>query len=507
MATVRQPFLWMALRFPYLPFEINGVDVDREPVLLVGRHNNVFAASKPCIQEGVRVGMPVSTAQLILDCAVQTRDESKELLALNNLSEDLYQLTPYIKQYEKGNEYSENGLLLEFSRSLKLFGGKDVFEEKVLSLLASSGYRFLYATANTEQAAWLLSFRPEGTSCSEDSLFALPLDLLETFPGEVESLKNSGFLTFLDLARQVKKAGWFVLQKRFGERFIDYLKNVFNANNSSQSTQNDLFTQNVFSNALSVFEPDEIYSDLIYFDYPVSSIEQLHEPMRLLLERLGEHLVKNQQQCLSIQWGFSDIYLNQRYLTVCCESVYRDWSLLYELTLINLEQQGLPFEVDQLELRQPQLTPLNILDQKLNLEGNTGQCTNTKARQITLSRLSARLGDHNVYKIGYQDDHFPELSHKKLTISSTSNENLSHQHRNSPRPSWILNTPITIGVHQNDLFWNGRIHLLRGPERIEGHWWNKATARDYFIAVRDDHSRLWVFHDLFKQEWFVQGVF
>jgi protein ImuB len=49
--------------------------------------------------------------------------------------------------------------------------------------------------------------------------------------------------------------------------------------------------------------------------------------------------------------------------------------------------------------------------------------------------------------------------------------------------------------------------LIAGPERIQGQWWNEPSARDYFIGLRQDQQRLWLFWDLHKQQWFVQGIF
>jgi len=70
-----------------------------------------------------------------------------------------------------------------------------------------------------------------------------------------------------------------------------------------------------------------------------------------------------------------------------------------------------------------------------------------------------------------------------------------------------LEKPVAIEKNNNDLFWRGQIRLLVGPERIQGQWWKKPTARDYFLAQRQDAVRLWIFHDLHNDQWYVQGIF
>ncbi|MGH8232142.1 MAG: Y-family DNA polymerase, partial [Steroidobacteraceae bacterium] len=49
--------------------------------------------------------------------------------------------------------------------------------------------------------------------------------------------------------------------------------------------------------------------------------------------------------------------------------------------------------------------------------------------------------------------------------------------------------------------------LLSGPERIESGWWDGADAqRDYYVAHGADGARLWVFHDLTRGDWYLQGL-
>ena len=57
------------------------------------------------------------------------------------------------------------------------------------------------------------------------------------------------------------------------------------------------------------------------------------------------------------------------------------------------------------------------------------------------------------------------------------------------------------------LFWNGKLTLKQGPERIEDHWKSTVVKRDYFVAEHENGSIYWVFHDNSDDRWFAQGVF
>jgi protein ImuB len=49
--------------------------------------------------------------------------------------------------------------------------------------------------------------------------------------------------------------------------------------------------------------------------------------------------------------------------------------------------------------------------------------------------------------------------------------------------------------------------LLSGPERIESGWWDGGdVTRDYYVARAVDGARLWVFQDLARGEWYLQGL-
>src|SRR5690606_2289627 len=109
----------------------------------------------------------------------------------------------------------------------------------------------------------------------------------------------------------------------------------------------------------------EFFSETIQFDYPVSQNHQLFHPAEHLLQNLSQYLRKRQQECQHIQWTFSDIYRNTFTLSVHSDSPESHWELLYDLTVIQLDNRELPFEVDSVTLTCRNATPVQNRSQTL----------------------------------------------------------------------------------------------------------------------------------------------
>jgi protein ImuB len=83
-------------------------------------------------------------------------------------------------------------------------------------------------------------------------------------------------------------------------------------------------------------------------------------------------------------------------------------------------------------------------------------------------------------------------------------------HLKSHRPSWLLNPPLQLTIHQHKPHYQGPLQLLCGPERIEAGWWDDhpdgPTQRDYFIARTTQESIVWIFRTP-AHSWYLHGFF
>ena len=93
-----------------------------------------------------------------------------------------------------------------------------------------------------------------------------------------------------------------------------------------------------------------------------------------------------------------------------------------------------------------------------------------------------------------------------------------------PIPSWLLRPPLRLWVHGHKPWYQGPLHLLLGPQRVEQVAWalldggaNLAPSdawvqRDYFVARSEHAGLLWVFRQAAPNEarqsrWYLHGWF
>ncbi len=133
--------------------------------------------------------------------------------------------------------------------------------------------------------------------------------------------------------------------------------------------------------------------------------------------------------------------------------------------------------------------------------------------QILIERLEARLGQAQVQRLCVLDEHRPEQSVALQTIADPDTKTKIAQeplHLNSHRPSWLLNPPLRLTIHQHRPHYQGPLQLLCGPERIEAGWWDDRpdgpTQRDYFIARTTQESIVWIFRTP-AHSWYLHGFF
>lgn len=494
--------LWLTVRLPHIYWQALDLQCNPNAAIVVTEKQKVVWANAKALSEGVTRGMPTTTAESLSACETHSRHPKAEIASIKKLSERCYAFTPYIQE-QHSPAFFQSGLLLEISSCLKLFGNAQALAQQIKQTINAAGFTTQLGLAHSACAAWLLSFfvKPDfnhgDKSIFIEQLKQLPIACLRDFPKEMDALEKMGFETLGDIAKQIEHQGISTIKKRFSENFIDMLEDIFAIDTNFQ--QASLFTKPV-----AYYHPDEFFEEFIQFDFPIHNSELLEKPLHTLLNKLSQYLRKRQLATHSIEWVLSDIYHQQELIKIYADQSQTETTLLFDLTLIQLENRELKFEVDCVRLLCKETHAANPQSLSLDL-GQRKSLGNAFA--LTAAKLKARLGDASVYKLSYVDEHFPEDTNQKIALSETSQQQLPDCHNNALRPTWLLEKPVAIEKHNNDLFWRGHIRLLVGPERIQGQWWKKPTARDYFLAQRQDAVRLWIFHDLHNDQWYVQGIF
>lgn len=500
--------LWLSIRFVDLPLTAldsseSKIEIDQQSTVVIEKKRVIFANTQ-AVEAGVQLGMDITTTQLLTPCKVIERDIEQEEKVLHQLSEELYQFSPYLSVY-RSTKTPASGLQLEISSCLKLFGGLKSFCDRVEQFLAKSSFAYALGLAHSEKAAWYLSFAPWNISGDENTEFfiqrlnQLPIQLLADYPKAVDALLKSGFTTLGDLATQIQGKSISSFKKRFDQAFVELLCDLYDIDR-------DFSQHSLFEKPRELYKPDEWFEAEIQFEYPIALVDQLAQPIEQLLIQLSDYLRKRQQETQQIEWQLSDIYRRKEIVLVNSDKPQRQWQLLYDLTLIQLEAKSLPFEVDTLRLSCLRSVQAQLESNTLNFD----QANKHKAAQDysrVMAKLKAMMGNAAVYKISYQDSRVPELTNAVIALAEKCHQQLPNIHAKALRPAWLLSSPQLIEQRSQRLFWQGYISPIVGPERVIGNWWEKPVARDYYLATRNDNLPLWIYFDLYHRQWFVHGVF
>ncbi len=483
--------MWLCLRFNQLPLQCLNRS-EELPVAVLHKHRVV--RSNDCAASlGIRQGMSTATARALAESDAEgailllEQDTEAEQRALQQLCCWAYSITPalYIDRADS--------LLLEIGGCLKLFKGLDTLLAEIARNIGARGYRVQYGLAPTPKAAWLLSFAEGGDAMDmpgkavktlhqtlTERLAPLPLKLLGELFTTVESLHRAGFHTLGDILALPFSA----LGRRCGADFTYFLQQVL-------GQQQDLKLE---------YQPPKTFSDEYWFGYEVDVNEELFPAVQLLLQSLCQFLRNTQLQTSDITWQL--IGIDRKLHTVVVRSVtsQSNWENWFQLTRIRFEQLPLKNSVEGLSLSCHSLYAGELESIDLFSPHNQREPMNS-----LLDRLRNRMGLQAIEKISCRDEHLPEfavhLSSEDVPGGCRDNQGCAQ------RPFWLMPHPQVLRQHGENLYWNGALTLVYGPERIEDNWWLEAVSRDYYIAENGGGQHYWVFHDRLAANWFIHGIF
>jgi protein ImuB len=470
--------LWLCLRFEWLPLQAltrqqGGND---EPVAILDKQR-VLQASDAACELGVKAGMsPATVRALGDDIRMLERSPEREQHCLQQLCCWAYSVSPRLYPWR------EDCLLLEIGGCLALFRGLDRLLDQVHADLSSRGYAYHSDLAPTPKAAWLLSHAEHSQQelPLADQLAPLPLQLLTDYPKQIASLARAGLWTLGDILSLPDAA----LSRRCGRDMSLFLQQVL-------GTREDLSAD---------FQPPAKFSDHYWFGYEVKANQELLPAVQLLLQSLCQFLRNTQLQCLHIEWELQGIDKNLHRFSVHSSQAQSNWKTWYQLTCLKVDQLQLKTSIEGLGLLCVELTPGNS-----QLGDLFAPAQQREPLHSLLDRLQNRLGLQAVEKIACRDEHLPEFA----AYSSCDQHSVqtAEPHDRGPRPFWLMPEPQALKLTNRQLYWNGKLTLGAGPERIEDNWWQEAVSRDYYVARDRQGQQYWVFRDRLRERWFIQGIF
>ncbi|MDB5773109.1 MAG: putative polymerase [Burkholderia sp.] len=394
-----------------------------------------------------------------------------------------------------------NGLLLDVSASLRLFGGHDALVEQLRNGVHELGLTPQLGSAPTAAAAWLFAQHEDALYGDNESFTALleqlPVALLVSAQPHLDTLESIGCQSIGQLRRLPRQG----ITRRFGKEMLAELDRAFGAEPEVHAW----------------YEPPASFSARLELPSRVDTTEALLFAARRLLMQMTGWLVARHAAVsrFSLLLHHETVRNGKSPTTtvlIALGSPSRDLAHLTLLLQEHLAKVALTNSVIELSLQADDIEPLAAP----NTELFPTAASQAESMARLIERLESRLGEEAIVRLKVVGDHRPERCsvaipvHRTLTVRKGQMDMFDAF---PVRPAWLLREPVPLMVRGHKPFYQSTLQILAGPERIEAGWWDDALAvRDYFVACNDANLLLWVYRERQGVEvdepgWFLQGFF
>ncbi len=393
-----------------------------------------------------------------------------------------------------------HGLLLEIEPSLRLFGGLEPLLQRLRDGLDELGFDARIGCAATAGAAWLLAQHgSEAPALDERALEArlasLPVRLLEHARPHHAVLESLGVRTLGELTR-LPRAG---IARRFGKTLLEELDRASGRQPEPRAW----------------FEAPAVFDAKLELLAQIEQAEALLFAARRLLAQLGGWLLARHGATRSVLLAAEHDEAPATRIELKLAEPSRDVARLTALLREQLNVTQLPEPVHTLRLHCDAIESTTIDSGELF----PSRTASHEGLGPLVERLQARLGRQRVQRLLLASDHRPETSYRIAMVDRLS-QLAGHGTFGEtaalgalPRPLWLLREPMPLAERANRPYWNGRLTLLAGPERIETGWWDGSLVqRDYFVAEDEAHTLYWIYRERLPATahgggWFLHGKF
>jgi protein ImuB len=472
--------MWIAIRLPQLPLEIFLRGSSTPEPFAVEEQHRVFACDRKALARGVRAGMAVAAALALAPrLRMAPRDPAAETEALLGVAGWAAQFTPGVAL-----EFPD-GVLLEVSGSLKLFGGLASLLERLRRGLEEMGWSSVLAGAPTPRAAFWLAWVGKqkfiGESAELEPVLAeLPVKVLRCNDETLAALAAIGVRTLGEL-RALPREG---MARRFGQGLLDEFDRALGR----------------LPDPRNFFVLPARFRAAIELPAEVTQAEALLFAARRLIVQLAGFLAARSGgvQRFILRLKHRDRAATE--ITIGLVAPSRDAERFTQLLRERLANIRLAEPVREITLQADDVVPLAGRNLGLLLEqgkppGDWGHL---------VERLRARLGADAVYGLVQRAEHRPERA-----VSAGEPDSKPLHLDFGERPLWLLDRPKPLAEVGAGPHHEGPLELLAGPERIESGWWDgDDVARDYFIARMQNEALVWIYRERRAEGgWYLHGLF
>jgi protein ImuB len=415
--------------------------------------------------------------------------------ALNGIATWALQWTPRVAIVDEA-------VVLEVAASVRLFGGLAALRERVRTGAEELGVaRVAWASTSAAALAFVRAGVEDGFARPlAEGLDALPMEVLSAVRSHQPTLARLGCRTLGDV-RRLPRGG---ISRRFDKALLRALDEAYGLRPEAHRW---------------VTLPEAFCARLELMSRVETAPALMFGARRLLVQLCGWLAARHSGACgLTLRWAHDAMRSRTAgdggELTIRTGEPTRQvehWSRLLAEHLAKTELQA---PVGDLELQAVDVQALE--ERSASLLPDTVRAGQTLRE--TLERISARLGPERVLRPIVQEDH--RLHGMQRWQPAAEPRPARSRCTPMPQPTWVLAQPLRLAVRDHRPLYQGPLHLLLGPHRVEGGWWQRLQRdgqactgheqRDYWVALSEHAGVLWVCQERLANDeigWYLHGVF
>ncbi len=428
--------------------------------------------------------------------AVAEANPEADMACLGRLADWCHRWTPWTATD------GTDGIVLDVSGCVHLFGGEDAFLEQIGARLQRFGFHMRAALADTPAAAWAWARFGSGGVLAPGSqasaLAPLPVAALRLPAALVYGLKQVGLRTIAALAAMPRAP----LARRFGE---DPLRRLDQA-------------MGRLDEPIGPRSPAPDWSRCRTFAEPIGRTEDVAAGLRMLLDDLTAGLAEANLGIRRLVFTIYRVDGSTQGWRIGTARPSRSPEHLARLCAEPLQRLDAGYGIEALRLTAIETEPLAMSQ----LDWQESDAT-PEALEKLIDRMQQRLGAGHPVRLAPLESHWPERA--AAGIAALAPPRHSGWATALPRPLRLLPVPEPITVtapvpddppvafRWRDLY--RRVVRAEGPERIAAEWWREAAAtpaRDYYWVEDEAGHRYWLFRDGpyvpgQPARWYLHGLF
>lgn len=397
----------------------------------------------------------------------------------------------------------DESVVMEVEASTRLFGGKRALRDRVVHESVDLGVASV-AWAPTSLAALALARVGKENGVRRpiaELLDALPMETLSAVMPHRTTLNQLGCRTLGDI-RVLPRGG---ISRRFDKELLTALDQAYGLRPEAHVW---VTVPETFSARLELQARVEIAPALLF------------GARRLLMQMCGWLAARHAgTTAFVLRWKHDAMRARDSgegdELVVRTAEPMRDLEHLCRLLAENLATVQLRAPAGDLELEALDVHALEEHSASLLPE----TVKSAESLNLVLERIAARLGPERVLRPVLVEDHRLEWMQHWQPAPTPLPRKRARQTR-FPQPTCILPEPLRLAMNGNRPLYQGPLHMLIGPHRVEGGWWHRVgdigstqsrnVVRDYWVALSEHCGPVLVFQERLaddKTAWYLQGSY